>query len=294
LKVLEKHCLVISKDKGDLGLVKGYFHTINTGDSQPIKLPPHRLNHAEKEEIAKQMQPMIEWEVIRRSKSPYAAPVVLAKKKDNTWCFCVDLRALNKATVPNRYPIPRIDAIFDQLGQAQYFSTMDANAGYWQIPMAPEDISKTAFITHQGLFKFTRRPFALTGALGSYQNMTDEVLHDEIHGEIPVVTQYLDDTCAYTVLWKDHLRALDCILTKLHKINLKLAPKKCVFGTKSAEHLGHIIRKNQLQADPKKVAAVNNWPQPRNVTDIRPFLGLAGYYRHLSRTSQPRQKRSTI
>jgi hypothetical protein len=163
LAVLEKHCMVFSKDKGDIGLVKGYFHTIDTGDTKPIKLSPHRRSHVEKEEVARQMQPMIEWEVIRWSKSPYAAPVVLARKKDDTWRFCVDLRALNKATVPNRYPIPRIDAIFDQLGKAQYFSTMDANAGYWQIPMAPEDIHKTAFITHLGLFEFTRMPFGATG-----------------------------------------------------------------------------------------------------------------------------------
>jgi hypothetical protein len=280
LAVLEKHCMVFSKDKGDIGLVKGYYHTIDTGDTKPLKLPPHRLSHAEKEEVARQMQPMIEWEVIRRSKSPYAAPVVLARKKDDTWRFYVDLRALNKATVPNWYPIPRIDAIFDQLGKAQYFSTMDANAGYWQIPMAPGDIHKTAFITHLGLFEFTRMPFGATGAPATYQNMMDEVLHEEIHGEKPVVTQYLDDTCKFTVTWEEHLEALDRILTKLGTINLKLAPKKCVFGAQSAEHLGHIIQKNQLLADPKKIAAVQNWPAPRNVTEVRAFLGLAGYYRH--------------
>lgn len=148
------------------------------------------------------------------------------KERQVTWRFCADLRALNKVTVPNRYPIPRIDSIFDQLGQAQYFSTMDANAGYWQIPMAPQDVQKTAFITHQGLFEFTRMPFGLTGAPGTYQKMMDEVLHEEIHGENPVVTQYLDDTCAYTVHWSDHLQALDRILTKLAAINLELAPKK--------------------------------------------------------------------
>jgi hypothetical protein len=280
LNLLEQHCLVFSRDKGDLGLVKGYFHHIDTGVSKPIKLPPHRLSHAEKEEVAKQTQPMIDWEVVRRSKSPYAAPVVLARKKDNTWRFCIDFRQLNKVTVPNRYPIPRIDAIFDQLAQAEYFSTMDANAGYWQIPMAPEDVQKTAFITHQGLFEFTRMPFGLTGAPGTYQKMMDGILQEEIHGANPVVTQYLDDTCAYTRTWQGHLAALHQILSKLYEVNLKLAPKKCVFGTSSAEHLGHIIRKNQLLPDPKKVTAVQNWPRPISVTEIRAFIGLAGYYRH--------------
>lgn len=280
LELLERHCLVFSKDKSDLGLVEGYFHTIETGDSKPIRLPPHRHSHAEKEEIARQTQPMIEWEVVRRSKSPYAAPVVLARKKDDTWRYCVDFRGLNKVTVPNRYPIPRIDAIFDTLGEAEIFSTVDANSGYWQILIAPEDAHKTAFITHQGLFEFTRMPFGLTGAPGTYQRMMDEILHAEINGEIPIVTQYLDDTCVFTKDWGQHLLALDRILTKFENVNLKLAPKKCVFGTRSAEHLGHVIRKNQLLPDPKKVTAVKEWPQPINVSEVRAFLGLAGYYRH--------------
>lgn len=157
---------------------------------------------------------------------------------------------------------------------------MDANAGYWQIPMAPEDVHKTSFITHQGLFEYTRMPFGLTGAPGTYQKMMDEILHDEINGPEPCVTQYLDDTCTYTKSWPEHVAALRRILVKLISINLKLAPKECVFGTNSAEHLGHIIRKNQLLPDPKKIEAVQNWPAPETVTEVRAFIGLAGYYRH--------------
>jgi hypothetical protein len=114
------------------------------------------------------MAPMEELNVIRLSTSAFAAPVVLARKKSGAWRFCVDYRALNAATVPNRHPIPRIDSIFAKLGTARFFTTLDAQAGYWQIPMHPDDVHKTAFLTHRGLREFLRMPFRLTGAPGTY------------------------------------------------------------------------------------------------------------------------------
>jgi hypothetical protein len=122
------------------------------------------------------------------------------------------------------YPLPRIDAIFDQLGRSRYFTMLDAQSGYWQIPMAPEDIHKTAFITHRGLREFVRMPFGLAGARATYQRVMDITLSEEIHGHPSVATQYLDDTCVHTIDWEGHLSALDKILTKLAAINLKLCP----------------------------------------------------------------------
>ena len=225
------------------------------------------------------------------SASPFAAAVVLARKKNGKWRFCVDFRGLNKVTVPDNYPLPRIDAIFDQLGNSRYFTMLDAQSGYWQIPMAPEDIHKTAFITHRGLREFVRMPFGLTGAPATYQRVMDITLSDEIHGPEPVATQYLDDTCVHTEAWEKHLEALDTILTKLAAINLKLCPTKCLFGANEAEHLGHIVRENQLLPDPEKVKAVASWMTPINVSEVRAFLGMVGYYRHFianfSRTAKP-------
>ena len=289
--LLEKHCLVFSSHPGDLGLVRGFYHNINTGDSKPVRMQPYRQSFAEKAEIDKQVGPMEEWGVVRPSSSPFAAAVVLARKKNGKWRFCVDFRGLNKLTVPDNYPLPRIDAIFDQLGRSRYFTMLDAQSGYWQIPMAPEDVHKTAFITHRGLREFVRMPFGLTGAPATYQRVMDITLHEELHGPQPVATQYLDDTCAHTVEWPTHLTALDNILGKLAAINLKLCPAKCLFGANEAEHLGHIVRENQLLPDPEKVRAIAEWMTPINVSEVRSFLGMVGYYRHFiadfSRTAKP-------
>src|SRR3569833_2595748 len=134
-------------------------------------------------------------------------------------------------------------------------------------------------------------PFGLTGAPATYQRVMDITLSEEIHGPDPVATQYLDDTCVHTEAWDKHLGALDSILTILAAINLKLCPPKCLFGASEAEHLGHIISENQLLPDPEKVKAVASWMTPINVSEVRAFLGMVGYYRHFianfSRTAKP-------
>jgi hypothetical protein len=139
LKVLSRHLHAFSKDPGNLGLVKGVHHRLDTGDGAPIKRASRPLSPFEREENDRQMAPMEKWNVIRPSTSPFVAPVVLARKKGGKWRFCVDYRALNKLTVPSRYPLPRIDGILDKLGPARFFTTLDAQSGYWQIPMHPDD-----------------------------------------------------------------------------------------------------------------------------------------------------------
>ena len=279
LAVLARHPHAFSKDPSDLGLVKGYTHRIDTGAIKPIRDGPRKHSPFEQEEIDRQMKPMEDYNVVRRSSSPYAAAVVLARKKGGKWRFCVDYRKINAATVPNRYPLPRIDSIFDRLGNATYFTSLDAQAGYWQIRLHPEDVHKTAFLTHRGLFEFLRMPFGLTGAPGTYQMVMDQTLQEEIGGPIPCVTQYLDDTLLYSNDFAQHLTELDRVLTKLESIDLKLCPSKCHFGASETEHLGHLIRHNQLLPTPEKVRAIRDWYTPKNPTEIKSFLGILGYYR---------------
>jgi hypothetical protein len=229
---------------------------------------------------------MEKWNVIRPSTSPFAAPVVLARKKGGKWRLCMDYRALNKLTVPSRFPIPRIDGILDKLGPARFFTTLDAQSGYWQIPMHPDNVHKTAFLTHKGLFEFLRMPFGLTTAPGTYQMVMDDLLKEELRGTTlttPTVTQYLDDTLLFTVTFEEHLVVLEVVLTKVESIDLKLCPSKCMFGADETEHLGHLIAHNLLLSAPKKVRAIRDWIEPNNVAEVRSFLGLAGYYRHFIR-----------
>jgi hypothetical protein len=229
------------------------------------------------------MAPMEKWNVIRLSTSPFAAPVVLARKKGGKWQFCVEYRALNKLTVPRRYPLPRIDGILDKLGPARFFTTLDAQSGYWQIPMHPDDVHKTAFLTHRGLFECLRMPFGLTTASGTYQMVMDDLLKAELRGTTPTVTQYLDDTLLFMVTFAEHLVVLEAVLTKVESIDLKLCPSKCLFGADEMEHLGHLIAHNLLLPAPEKVRAIRDWIVSINMAEVRSFLGLAGYYRHFIR-----------
>ncbi|GAQ93044.1 putative retrotransposon protein [Klebsormidium nitens] len=279
LDVRKRHPHAFSKDPSDLGLVKGYTHRIDTGDIKPIREGPQNHSPFEKDESDRQMTPMEDYNVVRRSSSPYAAAVVLARKKGGKWRFCVDYRKINLATVPNRYPLPRINSIFDKLGRATYFTSLDAQAGYWQIRLHPEDVQKTAFLTHRGLFEFLRMPFGLTGAPGTYQMVMDQTLQEEISGPKPCVTEYLDDTLLYSDDFAEHLSALDTVLTKLEAIDLKLCPSKCHFGASETEHLGHLIRHNQLLPTPEKVRAIRDCYEPINPTEIESFLGMLGYNR---------------
>jgi hypothetical protein len=260
--------------------VKGVHHRLDTGDGAPIKRGSRPLSPFERDEIDRQMAPMEKWNVIRTSTSPFAAPVILARKKGGKWRFCVDYRALNKMTVPSRYPLPRIDGILDKHRPARFFTTLDAQSGYWQIPMHPDDVHKTAFLTHRGLFEFLRMPFGLTTAPGTYQMVMDDLLQEELRGTTPTVTQYLDDTLLFTVTFEEHLVVLEAVLTKVESIDLKLCPSKCLFGANETEHL---IAHNLLLPAPEKVRAIRDWIDPINVAEVRSFLGLAGYYRHFIR-----------
>jgi hypothetical protein len=168
LGVLAKHLHAFSRDASDLGPVKGVYHRIDIGIHAPIRRPGRRLSPFKEGEISRQMAPMEELNVIRLSTSAFAASVVLARKKSGARRFCVAYRALNAATVPNRYPIPRIDSIFAKLGPAWFLTTLDAQAGYWQISMHSDDVHKTTFLTYGGLRKFLRMLFGLTGAPGTY------------------------------------------------------------------------------------------------------------------------------
>jgi hypothetical protein len=177
---------------------------------------------------------------------------------DSAWIY----RALNK--LPSYYSLPRIDGILDKLGPARFFTTLDAQSGYWQIPMHPDDVHKTAFLTHRGLFEFLRMPFGLTTVPGTYQMVMDDLLKEELRGTTPTVTQYLDDTLLFTVTFEEHLVVLEAILTKVESIDLKLSPGKCLFGADETEHLGHLIAHNLLLPAPKKVRAIRDWIEPIN------------------------------
>jgi len=259
-----------------LGHVKDYEHQIPTECSRPIKQKPYRYDPEKRDFIQKETKKMIDAGIAKESSSAWTSPVVVVKKKNGNFRLCVDYRKLNQVTERDEYPLPLINDIFDTMTGAQWFTTLDCMSGYWQMKVADEDQSKTAYITEDGLYEFTVMPFGLSNAPASFQRMMDRVFKD-YKGKF--VSVYLDDITIYSKTFKDHLQHLQLVFNRLREVDLKLGEEKCEFAKTELCLLGHRIGREGRKPDPAKVEVVRNWPTPQTVKDIRSFLGLASYYR---------------
>jgi hypothetical protein len=244
--------------------------------TSPIAKRPYRMATSELTELKKQLEELQRIGFIRPSSSPWGAPVLFVKKKDGSMRLCVDYRALNEVTIKNKYPLPRIDDLFDQLKGAKYFSKIDLRSGYFQLKIRESDIPKTAFVTRYGQFEFTVMSFGLTNAPAYFMNLMNKVFMDELDKFVVV---FIDDILVYSKSIQEHEQHLRVVLERLRIHRLYAKFSKCEFWLKRVAFLGHILTAEGVAVDPEKVEAVSNWQQPTNVSEIRSFLGLAGYYR---------------
>ncbi|GBN12921.1 Transposon Ty3-I Gag-Pol polyprotein [Araneus ventricosus] len=251
-------------------------HKIETGDHSPISQRPYRISPAERRIIHDKVEKMLRKEIIQPSKSPWSSPVVLVKKKDGNWHFCVDYRRLNKITKRDVYPLPRIDDTLDCLSKSQYFSSMDLYTGYWQIEVDESDREKTAFVTSEGLNEFKVMPFGLCNAPATFERAMDNLLR---HLKWQMCLCYLDDIVVFSQTFPEHLERLCCVLRCIQEAGLILNPKKCLFGAKEIKILGHLVSGEGIKPDPDKIKAVQDFPTPKNMQDVKSFLGLCSYYR---------------
>ncbi|GJX47779.1 putative nucleotidyltransferase, ribonuclease H [Tanacetum coccineum] len=242
----------------------------------PVARAPYRLAPAEMQELSAQLQELSDRGFIRPSSSPWGAPVLFVKKKDGSFRMCIDYRELNKLTVKNRYPLPRIDDLFDQLQGSRVYSKIDLRSGYHQLRVREEDISKTAFRTRYGHYEFQVMPFGLTNAPAVFMDLMNRVCKPYLDRFVIV---FIDDILIYSKSRKEHEGHLKLILNLLKKEELYAKFSKCEFWLSKVQFLGHVIDSEGIHVDPAKIEAIKDWASPKTPTEIRQFLGLAGYYR---------------
>ena len=273
LETLMQYTDVFQPDLGETDVIT---HRINTGTSPPIRQHPRRLPYAYREETRKQITEMLDQGVITPSHSPWASPIVLVRKKDGSFRFCIDYRRLNSVTIRDAHPLPRVDDLLEALNGSTIFSTLDLRQGYWQIRMHPDDREKTAFATPDGLYEFVRLPFGLSGAPATFDRALEIILSGL---QYDICLCYFDDIIIPSRTITEHCQKLSLVLDRFRTHNLRVKASKCCFGAKTVRYLGHVVSAEGVHTDPAKIESVKRIVTPQNVAQVRSFLGLAGYYR---------------
>lgn len=259
-----------------LGRTNRVTHVIDTGDAKPIKQRYRPMAPAMLEVVNKEIDEMLELGVIRPSRSPWNSPIVMVKKKDGSLRFCFDGRQLNSVTKPDAYPLPYVSSILDRLGEARFLTSVDLKKAFWQIPLSEESCEKTAFtVPGRGLFEFTVLPFGLSNSPQTLQRLMDNIFGPEFDN----VFVYLDDIVVASRTFAEHISTLTKVYERLKDANFTVNLEKCEFCRPSLTYLGYLIDGKGLRTDPAKVEAITSFPTPKNTTEIKRFMGMAGWYR---------------
>ncbi|MES9883969.1 MAG: reverse transcriptase family protein, partial [Sedimenticola sp.] len=284
-QLLMKHADVFAKSASDVGRTSVLKHKIETGDNVPIKQRPRRPPMAFANEEDKIIDSQLKAGIIRESTSPWASPLVYVRKKDGTTRPCVDYRKVNAVSKADAFPLPNITDCLDSLSGSSLFSCVDLQSGYWQVEVEESDKPKTAFVCRKGLYEYNTLPFGLSGAGATFQRCMELVMRGL---QWLIVIIYLDDLIIHAKTFPEHLRRLDHVFTRLKAAGLKLKCSKCSLLQKEVGFLGHVVTEDGVKPDMSKVRAIQGWPVPKCVRDVRAFLGFGSYYRRFIRNFSTR------
>lgn len=262
---------------GHIGLTHLVEHVIDVGDAPPVKQRYYPVSPVIQKFINDELDSMLNQGIVEPSSSAWSSPIVVVRKSNGGYRFCIDFRRLNQVTKKDAYPLPYMSAILDRLRGARYLSSLDLQSAYWQVPLSPSSKEYTAFtVPGRGLFHFKRLPFGLHNSPATFQRLIDRVLGADLE---PYVFVYLDDIIVATPDFETHLRILRTIFERLTAAGLTLHPDKCCFARSELRYLGYIVDKLGLRVDPEKVDAVLSFPTPTCPKDVRRFVGLTSWYR---------------
>ena len=251
-------------------------HKINTGDHEPIFSPPYRISYAKSNELKCELESLLANDVIEECESPWASPVVIVPKKDGSIRLCVDYRKLNSVTLPDRFPLPRMDDLLHAAKSTRFMSTLDLQSGYHQVEVAEEDRDKTCLITPFGTFRFKRMPFGLRNAPATFQRLIERFKS----GIMKVcILAYLDDIIICSKSFQEHLEDLDLVFKRLAVFKLRLNKEKCHFCCAYVKFLGHMLTPEGITVDNDKINAIVKRKAPRNLKELISFIQTCSWYR---------------
>lgn len=249
-------------------------HDIDVGDAHPIKQHPYRVNSVKRAVMKKEVQYLLVKGLASPSVSSWSSPCLLVQKSDGTARFCTDYRRVNAVTVPDCFPMPRMEDCVDSVGSARFVSKLDLLKGYWQVPLTPRASEISAFVTPDCFLQYKVMAFGLRNAAATFQRLVNLVLAD-----IPNCNAYLDDVVIYSQSWSEHITLLETVFKRLQEASLTLNLAKCEIGKATVTYLGKQVGYGQVRPVMAKIAAINEFPVPKTRRELRRFLGMAGYYR---------------
>lgn len=275
IELIEKHSLLFSDVPSCTNVLS---HDIDVGDAAPVKQHPYRVNPEKREILKREVDYMLQHGIAEPSASSWSSPCLLVDKSDKTPRFCTDFRKVNSVTKPDCFPLPRLEDCIDRVGSASFVTKLDLLKGYWQVPLTDRAREISAFVTPDDFCQYTVMAFGMRNAPATFQRLVNKVLRDVADCEA-----YLDDVVIYSSDWSQHLTQLEEVFSRLAAANLTLNLAKCEFGQATVTYLGKVVGCGKVCPISAKVDAILNFGVPSSRSELKRFLGMAGYYRSFCR-----------